>query len=750
MNDNAVTTFYDSRLVSGTRGEIRPILGSDTGAVFPQQSPFFDLRSGLGLLKRQYKLVLLSLFVVVALATLLTYALTPIYTASTLVLVDPSKKNLLSDDDAVSAYSGDSARVDSEVRIIRSASVMLSVVDQLSLVSDKEFGVKLGWREKLMDFIGLEVSELPSGEIALQKVVDGLQRAVSVNRQGQTFLIEVTADSEDPVLASKIANAIADTYIQQQVTAKVNGILQARDILSDRISVASHTVANSETQLDEFIFANLERIAEGTGRSELLSMQSRMGFLEARAEENIRLSDLVQTQLDAGNWLAVTDTLQTETLSPLRLQHDALRQQMDELGDDEDALAKVRSELTTVEAQIEEAAGAELNRLEQSIITQQNSASDLRREIINAALASNLPAEILTEIYRLQQDAQIARSQYQTLLQRFRELEAQASLQVADSRVVSASLPPASPSFPNKKLILAFAGIAGLAIGVGLAFLSEHYVGGFTSEAQMRAVLRLPVLAVVPRMKNVGSDEIPTADLIYRAPLSRYSESIRRIRAGVDQLLLREGVSRDEVAKGPKGRVLMVCSAIPEEGKTTMALSLARAYAMSGQRTLLIDCDLRRPNIHRQVHQEQSAGLFEYLAEPDGANSLSGILSKDKETTLDLILGARQSRVPTDQLLTGRRFSSLVESARQHFDVIILDTPPIGPVVDGVYLAKYADVIGLVVKWAGTTQSDVRQALERLDLARRPGALITSVLFQAEERKKKYRGKYDYYYEDDY
>ena len=323
----------------------------------------------------------------------------------------------------------------------------------------------------------------------------------------------------------------------------------------------------------------------------------------------------------------------------------------------------------------------------------------------------NIPSEILTQFYALQQSAQVARAQYQNLLTRLQDFEAQASLQIADSRVVSAALVPIEPSYPRKGLVLAVMGIFALGMGIGGALLREFFVGGFTSEDQVSSVLNIPLASVTP--DQAGSElEKPhgrgLSDTIISVPLSVFSESIRRIRVVLDQTLLRNAGFLEREAEN--GVVVMVASALSGEGKSTLATSLARTYALAGKRTLLIDCNLRNPSIHRHIDREPTSAFVNLLrGEPDPG--LANMVVTDDATNLSVILGARPAEFPTDDLLMGPRVRKLLERSRQHFDYIVVDTPPVEAAVDAFYLARLCDAVLFVVHWASTPQNAARKAV---------------------------------------
>ncbi|MDM9626080.1 Wzz/FepE/Etk N-terminal domain-containing protein [Rhizobium sp. S152] len=352
------------------------------------------------------------------------------------------------------------------------------------------------------------------------------------------------------------------------------------------------------------------------------------------------------------------------------------------------------------------------------------------RFVTDANGGGDVASETLTQFYSLQQAAQIARTQYQTMLARLQDFEAQASLQMADSRIISQALAPIDPSYPRKGLMLFVLALLALFAGMGAALLREFFVGGFTSEDQVGAVLGAPLASVAPEQSGseLGKPHgRGLSDAIVSAPLSVFSESIRRIRASIDQALMRTASDSGE------GIVIMVSSALPGEGKSTLATALARTYALAGRRTLLIDCDLRKPSIHRHVDREPMPAFVNLLrGQPDPG--LANMVVTDSATSLSVILGARPAEFPTDDLLMNPKVNTLLERARQHFDYIIIDTPPIETAVDALYLARLCDAVLFVVRWASTPQSAARKALSGLRGSLKNGAPVVAVLNRQDRR----------------
>ncbi|CAN7401137.1 Wzz/FepE/Etk N-terminal domain-containing protein [Devosia sp. LjRoot16] len=703
----------------------------------------FDLRSILGLLRRQARLIAITVLAVLVVATAAVFTMKPIYTASTLVLVDPSRKDLLDPNAQMGGGSGESARVDSEVELAKSEATLLQTIEDENLIDDPEFGVRLGFRDTVLSFFRIAEATLPTGDEALQSVMAKLRESVTVQRRGLTFMLAIQARSPNPATAARIANAVAAAYIKVQLAAKIGSTLASRDIIQGRIAGASAAVSQSEGAFDKFIEDNIDTITAETGRTDLAALRAQLKEVGGNRARDAAVAELVQRSLEQRDWAAVSANLGSQAITALAEQRQQLVNSLADTVDDSQQSIDLRAEVAKLDAELENSTTAELTTMRQRVATYQSQASDIRNQLRTSILSTDLPPDVLTNIYELQQNAEIARTQYQTLLSRLRELEAQAYLQVADSRVVSQTLPPSEPSFPNPRQILTLAGLAALGLGIGLAFLRENFVGGFTSEAQLHSFLRGPVISAVPRQKEAraGAGDGGIGEYMVSSPLSIFAESVRRIRVGIDQSL-----QRSEANRPAGGIVIMVSSASPSEGKSTLALSITRAYALAGHKTLLIDCDLRKPSIHRQLGLEPSTGLLEYLNHAVKEDALPSIMTVDDESGAQVVLGARRSDIATDSLLSSTTFARLISAARSTFDIVVLDTPPVGPVVDGLYLVKHADSIVFVVRWASTSQHDVRHAVTLLQGAKKPETEILAVLNQQEISKSAYSGKYAGYY----
>jgi succinoglycan biosynthesis transport protein ExoP len=686
-----------------------------------------DIRAVLGLLRRQVRVIAATVVVVMLATVAFLFAITPIYTATALIMVNPDERNALSASTQISNSGATSARIDSEVEFAASQRVLTDVIAKLDLVYDPEFGLAPAFHERILRWVGLAPDEVLGEDEKVALVLENFRENVSVRRRGLTYIIVVSCDSRDRERAALLANTIAQSYIELQLKTKVESTLAARDAIRSQINQTEKAVITAEQKLDGFIRDNLARIVAATGQDELAALNDEIIRLESGGRNGPGEADPAASQLTGG----ISDSARPGAL---------LRPGDDVLGSGSSVAELVRNAY--------EDGGALSGRSPRDGRTGYPASpkgngkqlGEARRELNAAVLDTRLPPDILAEIYGLQQIARNTRIQYETLLSREQVLDTEAEVQIADSRIISPALVSMQPSFPQVPVFLGIALFFGLSGGVGLGFLFENFVGGFTSEEHVEAVTQHPLMSIVPRLP-MKEGQSSLSDLLVDKPLSAYSESVRRLRATVDRTVLALPGNQGEGAR-KQGIVVMVSSALPGEGKTTTALALARAYALSGKRTLIIDCDFRKPSVHQQLAITPVVGIGELLTSHSNISDLAGAVAADPKTGLSAIIGSRRVRKPSDQLFTEQGFRRLINVARNQFDRIIIDSAPILPVVDGSYLIQHADVCVFVARFAATPQRAVMQALRLLEAAKPANCTIGCVLNQKEREASSYHSNY--------
>lgn len=687
-----------------------------------------DIVRFLIVLRRQLRLILVSALVVVVFALVYVTRATPVYTATALIRIDPEERNLL--DPSLSSAGGnaslDSTRIETEVEILKSDQLLLQTIETLSLFETPEFSPQLSYLERAKAALGMDPGPMRTGAQLLRSTLSTLRKSVVIRRRGLTYIVSVQATSPSQEQAAQIANAHAQTYIDDQMQARLGGVLAARDILTSQLEAAQGRLTSSNAALGSYIEDNVLELARDSGDPEL----ARIGReLQATTGNLTRLQDLqdsARLARDAEDWTRLAGTLEDAALAALEGQRQALRQRLEQSASDGPERFDLQASLDALDAQLRSQSDQALRAVD----TRLQSSRDTRLTLLDAAQAQlaavALSAGALSDIYALQQEAGIAQRQYDQLLARLRELETQASLQLPSSRIVSTALVPTRPSAPNAKLILTLAAFVGAALGVGLALLKEFAFGGITSALQLANVVGAPVGAAIPQVKSGGAGQ-GVADQVHAAPMSRFSEELRKLRAAVDLRL--------RARQGADGACVLVTSALPSEGKSTVALSLARTYAAAGRRVLLIDCDLRNPSLHKLLGRAPEVGLMDHLLEAQGAqvgqrdaSDPSAFYVDDPKSGAYVILGRRLSDVPTDAPIQSHALSTLLATARGSFDLVIVDSAPILPVVDTRYLASEADLTVLCVRFAQTSQTELRAAVSVLNDTMRPEAPMVTVL----------------------
>lgn len=688
-----------------------------------------DVRGLLAVPVRHFRLVLVSVAVVMLAAFLYVFAQTPVYSASTLILVDPAGRDALAGERGAQSSNLNSVRVDGEIEILKSDAVAVRVVQAQALMNDPEFGIEAN---------ALLQRENP--QVQLKTVIERFQRAIRVVRKGDTYLISAQVTSQNPMRAAELANALAEAYIANQIATKIESIEKLAAILRARLGEARAALAGSEQAFNDFIKANMADL-QTMGNPQLATQNAALAAIEAQVKEkNARIQVLEQGRASQ-NWAAIAQTLQDDAVLRLLRQRQAAEARLASAANEAETTVALRGQLADIDSALASQTDEALSGLQTEVASLATKADAKREEIRQTVLAGDIPPEMLTRIYELQQGASITRAQYNTFLARLREVELQASMQMADARVVSAALPPLQPSSQSARVIMLLAAVLASGIGVGLAFLNEYLVGGFSNGAQIIGALHLPLATRIPMVKGEKPPGRPeaaasVAQVFVSKPLSAYAESIRRLRVALDGALLRH------LQPEGKGAVILVASTVPAEGKSNTALALGRAYAELGLKSLLIDCDFRKPQLQALAGVPANGGVQAVLAAENMAEAMKDATQQDPQTGLSLLLGDGPGHMPIDQTLQAARFKNLIETARGSFDRIILDSTPLLPMADGLILAGYADVVALSIKWAQTRQKDVRAILSALIEAKPEGAEILALL--SHERQGRFGTYHDY------
>lgn len=738
-----------------SKGGVAPYEGSgpDDGDGFLE----LDLMSLYRTLRKRLGLIVSVTLGLTALVMVVVLQQTPLYTAETQVLLDRQKMQVTDMEAVMSGMPADSATVDSEVEILRSRALAARVVDRLNLIQDPEFNGKLReasvlrwldprvWIGEALKLVEAERPVLNDEILAraeLNGVIDSLLGRLTVSRQRLTYVINISFVSESPDKAARIANAIADTYILDQLEAKFDATRQANDWLSRRLGELRQQVQDSERAVEIYRSEQGLESSSGVTVSEQQLSELNAQLILARtalAEARAKYDRARQIRSSGGTIESMADVVQSNTISQLRQKQAELARELANLAS---RYGPRHPEVVNAEAQrrdIERQIGAEISRiigsLQNNVSVAETRVASLEESLREIRGESGESGQAMVQLRELEREAAANRAVYESFLNRFKETSQQQDLQVPDSRVISQATPPGSPSHPRKTRALLLALVLSGMMGVGLAFLLEHLDNGIETGRDVEQILGLPHLVSLPATpaeKGPDRKVMSPQDYLLAKPLSAYSEALRS---------LRSALQLSNVDNPPK--VILFTSALPNEGKTTSSCGFARAAAAAGLKVIVVDCDLRHPSVHKAFGiGRPETGLVEMLAE---RLELSQALIKDPKSDLDILPISTGTANPPD-LLGSEQMRLLLERLRNGYDLVVLDSAPVLPVSDSRVLSRLADETVFVVRWSETPRDAAQAAIRELRLynAAIAGAIL-AVVDTAQQAKYGY-GDGGYYY----
>lgn len=363
------------------------------------------------------------------------------------------------------------------------------------------------------------------------------------------------------------------------------------------------------------------------------------------------------------------------------------------------------------------------------------------RNELTTRLIQIAPTSLVSKLDALRVRAKVNDELYQRLVERGSELQVQTGVQVSNISIAELAIAPSTPSFPNNLLTLLLSFIVATTSAIGLAFILDQYWGGVKSEEQLADIISRRVGSVVPSFqlpKDVHKVPMNLVEVMEFAPASNFVESIRRIRSEIEL----SNLSAPNFRVSGGGQTILVTSARQGEGKSTVAITLAKSFANAGARVLLLDADFRKPSVHNFLNIGGGPGLVEYLQNPLSIDGLAASLAKHVIPNLDVFVGQNHLGVSSDQLVSGDGLRRLIESAKKRYDYVVIDTPPLLPFVDTSYLLGYANVAVFVVGFQTTSQQDVRKADALLDKYLTPTTLVVPVLNRSDTIATAYGAEY--------
>jgi len=694
---------------------------------------------------RKHQWMILTFFLtVVTIVTIASFKMKPVYVASARVEVDKESQNMtpFPDSNSYDAFVDLENYLETQSKILQSETLALQTIKTLSLERYPEFGGTPN-----------AVAFVHSGSVAKRPPILGaFLGRLSVKRVPNSRLIEVTFEAEDPQLAAQIVNAHLQNYVEQNFRSKYDATIQASNWLSSELEELRIKVEKSENARLAYERANqIWQIDEKQDIS--VSKLSDLSKAVTVAQTDVAEKEALYRMAMSGNVDALPAAHGSEVITGLLKRKSEVDEQyaeaVNQYGPNFPKVLRIAAQQKEVDDDLDRARKTLLQSVEQEYNTARNHVQLLQEALDKQKTEANDQAEKLVQYHILQHDAESNKQLYDGLLQKLKEASITAGLRSSNIRVVDPALAPASPSRPQKARNILLAVLMGLVGGVGLALFREYLDNTVKSPDDVEALTGLPSLAVVPSLPGLNATtgrlsrlarEAGTGTagagsrvelLSYVQPKSQISEAFRALRTS---LLLSQ-------ADHPP-QVILVTSALPREGKTTAAVNLAVTLAQLGDRTLLVDSDLRKPGIRRALNLTigKDVGLSSYLA---GVTSLEeATIQHPTITNLSALTTGPVPPSPAD-LLSSHRMREAIAELRRRFKFIVIDSPPVMAATDAVILSALTDGVLLVVR-SGETPKEAFTRTRDL-LAAVKCRLLGVVLNAVDSNAPDYYYSYRYY-----
>ncbi len=717
--------------------------GEERGSAFA----FGDVMSAF---RRRIKLIITTTVVVTVVGAVIVSILPNRYEAVATVQIDQRNKEITSIKGVISDLKADAATVDSEVEVLKSRQISQRVVEQLGLRSDAEFigptslqilllrlGISRGAFKPSVRPEPTSIEDIinPSAEPERDEVLRGFEQRLKVSRVRASLVLEIRFSSADPVKAARIVNAIADTYIKMQIEQKTRALVDASGRLDDAIKGVREKVVTAERAIEHFKTEHQIFDTDGQllvdrqlGREMEALILSRNKTFTARS----RFEQARRMMIEGEGNESLADVLQSNTVRLLRDElTKALRKQTEaatKYGPKHPEMQKIAADVGKAQTEL----GIEVTKIIRNLKTEFDVASDGERQqggrIEQLKTQIGIAREKQWQLRELEREAAASKQLYEALLTRNKQTVETQGLQFADARVVERSDVPLYPVSPKRKQLVAIAGAGGLIVGLGLALLLEMGSGSFAKPRDIERALDVAHLGSVPGADTphmLSSDRMRQLRMLQAEPHGLFAESIRGIRHEMENRIGRSQRS-----------IILVASSLPREGRSVIASNLALNYASGGARTLLIDGDMRAGGLSVDLGIAGEPGLIDILA---GGVAPTDAILHDRATGVSVLSAARRPDFMVDaaSLIESIQFAQVLAQLKSQFDVVIIDAPPLLPVVDARLIATQVDAIVFVTVWRRTPRELARQALKSLgpDGRKVIGAVVNQVEYAMLEQE---------------
>jgi succinoglycan biosynthesis transport protein ExoP len=698
-----------------------------------------DLREVLAKFWARKRLILACIIAGGGLAFGLTKLITPVYTSSAFVIIKTQQVSATINSNVPLVIEKGPEAVASEAFVLQSRSLARETIERLHLDRDPEFNPLLrkpnpvlmlfaGARDWLRSILSASPGTIPAPGTV---VIDEFMKRLSVVVQEHSNVIQVSFSSMRPTTAALVPNTLVALYLEQRIREQKRALAEEVAWLDRTLPELRRKMQESQLALAEYR-QKAGLVSEENPTilgQELANIKAQLDAAQARkAEAAARLAQF-QAFLSKGQSASPPGSLTAETESPvLRLQEQAVDLQAQlaalrgSLGANNPQTLQLAARLREVREGVRRASVGVISRLRLELVAAEASVTALRERAAEYTREFSQANGGDTRLASLISQADVDRQIYTQYLTRANEAQSNIGNVQADASLVSGAAIPLKPYFPNIKTMVMVGLALGAGVGIILAAMSDALLGGLRSKRQVEEALGIKCLGLIPRLKRPRRSRLPVAKLrnavgVPMLPQSQnegFGQTIRSV-----QLKLRGFDPQREC------RVMLVTAALPREGKTWVAVSLAASLAAEGFSVALIDCDLRRPAVHRMLGGAREPGLTDFFS---GGVAVDAIIHNDPRSGVDYIpVGAAPAK--SAWRITFDRLSPLVDQLRGRYAFVILDSAPVLAIAETAILAQIAQKTIFVIRWGSTPPAIVHHALVQLSESggSEPAALLSMV-----------------------
>lgn len=704
----------------------------------------------------KHRWTIATVFAVVFVSVLIfTFTATPIYMGTARVIIEKENPKVVSMQEVMTVDSSGLDYYQTQYKIIESRSVAREVVRRLKLDQHEEFvpKPKEGLFYDIVYFIpntiGYIASLFKTDEAAKKAksdsaIVNAFLQRVKVTPIRNSRLVDIGFEAKSPYMSAKIANTLAKAYIDNNLETKLRATQDAVAWLEGQIVTERKKVEEAEQALLRYkeqkgIVTDFSTDVETITAQKLAEINKQV--VEAtsrRVEAETRYRQAADIRHSPDKLDSVPDVIRDELIRDIKKQEVEIQKRMSELskryGARHPQILALQEELNSLQSR----KSNEIGRIVDALYNEYKVALAKEYSLKNAlsqqkgeSLAMNVKA---IDYNVLKRQAESSREMYDILVKRFKETSITEDIKTGNIRIVDLAEIPKSPVKPKKAQNLLLGLIVGLALGVGLAFFLEYLDNTIKVPDDIKNILKLPYLGPVPAIAAaeggaVNGEKNPADDLVsHLSPKSTASEAYRGIRTSI---------LFSSAEQAPQ--VLIISSSGPREGKTITSANIAITMAQAGNRVVILDCDMRRPRVHKIFSLSRDRGMSNLLV---GNDELDNVVLHTDIPNLDVIPSGPIPPNPSE-VLSSQRMADLIEVLRGRYDRIIIDTPPITAVTDAVILSKVVDGVVLIVRAGVAHRELVRNAVEQL---RQVNAHILGAVLNGVDMGRDSYYYYQYYY----